>query len=286
MGFKCEHNHISLKKLSLAILINVVLTLVQSITGLLSGSLSLIADAIHNFSDAISLVIAYIAERISHWPENTRMTYGYGRAQIIGAFINSISLIIVSFYLAYEVILRFINPEPIDGWIVVITGFIALVIDLATAKLTHSESHHNLNMKAAFIHNLSDAMASVVVIISGTLALLYDIYIFDLIASLLIAAFIFYQSIDLIKNCLQHLMQATPSDINFEILKKTILEFNEIKEIKSLHIWSMNEKQRSLEACLLLNATNINHQSLLKNIKIKLHQKFNLQNSTIEFSLE
>ncbi len=282
MGFQCEHNHISLKKLSVAIFINLVLTVVQIVAGFLSGSLSLIADAIHNFSDAVSLVIAYVAERISHWPEDSKMTYGYGRSRIIGAFVNSITLVIVSFYLIYEVVLRFLNPQPIDGWIVVITGGVAFVIDLATAKLTHAESHHNINMRAAFIHNLTDAMASVVVIISGALILLYDIYFFDLVASILIAGFILYQSVGLIKDCLQHLMQAMPPDLNYDLIKSTVLSFSEIENINSMHVWSMNEEQRSIELSLILKKEIKDQRDLLIRLKQKLHQDFNLQNSTIE----
>lgn len=285
MSFECNHNHTSAKNLALAIVINVLLTVVQVVAGLMSGSLSLVADAIHNLSDASSLFIAYIAERISHWPATPRMPYGYGRAQIIGAFINSLTLIAVAIYIIYEVILRFLNPEPIDGWMVVIVGFVALVIDLFTVKLTHPGSENNINLRAAFIHNLTDALASVVVIISGTLIILFDFYAFDLIASVAISLFILYQSVDLIKNCLNHLMQAFPSDLNHEDIKKEFLTFEDILEVKQLYVWSMNERQKSLQVILKLK--NSGHSPLLiSSLKDRLHSKFKIENSTIELNYE
>jgi cobalt-zinc-cadmium efflux system protein len=282
MSFNCNHNHVLIKNLFWAIVINLLLTVVQIVAGVLSGSLSLIADAIHNLSDASSLIIAYVAEKISHKPADSKMNYGYGRAQIIGAFVNSLTLIFVGLYIIYEVVLRFLDPKPIDGWMVIVVASIALIIDLLTAKLTHHGSKHNINMKAAFIHNLSDAMASVVVIISGVLVLLYDFYIFDLVASLLISAFILYQSIDLIKDCTKYLMQSVPDDLNYDEIKKTILDIEQIKEIKSLYIWSMNDTQRSLQAQIITSGSTENNPNLLMTIKDLILEKFKIQDSTIE----
>ncbi len=285
MGFKCEHNTISLRNLSWAIGINLVLSIVQILAGLLSGSLSLIADAIHNLSDAISLLIAFVAEKISHWPANQDLNFGYGRAQIIGALINSLSLILVAIYIIYEVILRFLEPKPINGWWVIIVASFALVIDLLTAKLTHEGSKHNINMRAAFIHNVTDALASIVVIFSGVLVLLYDFYIFDLLASLLIAGYICYQSIGLIQDCLRHLMQAVPADINYQDVQKTILNCTEIKEIKNLYIWSMNESQIALQAHLILqDHKTINQSELLVRLKKSMLENYKIQMTTFELS--
>ena len=286
MSFKCEHDHTSLKNLSWAIFINVALTVVQIVAGVLSGSLSLIADAIHNLSDAASLVIAYIAEKVSHWPEDKTMTYGYGRAQIIGAFINSLTLIFVAVYISYEVVLRFLNPQPIDGWIVVYVASFALVIDLATAKLTHQGSKHNINMRAAFIHNISAAMASVVVIISGVLVILFDLYVFDLLASLLISAYILFQSVGLIKDCLKHLMQGLPEDLNYDDVENFILKIDGIRGVKKLFIWSMNDNQRSLQARLEFDTENLSEiLKIIDTIKTDLENNFKIQNSIIEIKV-
>ena len=142
-----SHSHTHDGKLSFAVFINILLSVAQIIGGLVSGSLSLIADALHNLSDAGAILIAIIARKIARRPASSRMTYGFKRAEILGALINSTTLIIVGFYLIYEAIFKYFNPEPIDGWIVVWVATIALVIDAATAWLTYkSGAKNNLNL--------------------------------------------------------------------------------------------------------------------------------------------
>ncbi|MEZ4871960.1 MAG: cation diffusion facilitator family transporter [Bdellovibrionales bacterium] len=207
MGHGHHHHHhhaeIDNKKLVWAIIINVILTFFQVIGGIVSGSLSLLADALHNFSDAGALVIAAVAARIAKIPANQTMTYGYRRAEIIGALINSTALIVIGIYLMYESINRYNEQSPIDGWVVVIVAGLALVIDLATAFLTYSGSKNSINIKAAFVHNLTDAMASVVVIISGALIILYEVYIVDLVATAIISIYVLFHAVQIIKQCIK-----------------------------------------------------------------------------------
>ena len=175
MGHGHSHGNpseIGERRLWWAVGANMLLTLAQVIGGLISGSLSLIADALHNFSDAASLLIALVAIRIGRKPPDQFKTFGYKRAETVAALINLTTLIIIGLYLCYEAVMRFINPEPVAGWTVVIVAGIALTVDLFTAVLTYSKSKSSMNIKAAFLHNVSDALASVGVIITGTLILL------------------------------------------------------------------------------------------------------------------
>lgn len=173
------HNHhhaedMGDRRLLIAIIINMLLTLAQVIGGIVSGSLSLIADALHNFSDAASLLIAWVARKIGRQPADHFRTFGYKRAEVIATLINLVSLVIIGIYLIYEAIWRTFEPQVIEGWTVVIVASVALVIDIATAILTFTMSKNSMNIKAAFLHNVSDALASVGVIIAGTLILLYQ----------------------------------------------------------------------------------------------------------------
>ena len=176
-----------------AVLVNVLLTFAQVVGGILSGSLSLVADALHNLNDAASLGIALVARRIARRPADSRRTFGYRRAEVIGAIINLTTLIIVGLYLIYEAVSRYFDPRPIEGWVVVWVAGIALAVDIVTALLTFKLSKGNLNIRAAFIHNVSDALASVAVIVAGTLILLYDWYWADLAATVLISGYVLYQ---------------------------------------------------------------------------------------------
>lgn len=191
-----------------------LLTFAQIAGGIFSGSLSLIADALHNFSDAASLVIAYGARRIARRPSDERMTFGYVRAEIVASLINYTTLIVIGLYLVYEAVTRFIAPVPIEGWTVVIVAGIALVIDLITAMLTYTLSKTSMNIRAAFLHNVSDALGSVGVIIAGTLVLLYGWTWIDPAITLMIAAYILWQAFTEIGGSIRILMMAAPEDVN------------------------------------------------------------------------
>ncbi len=284
-----DHGQITNKKALLwAIVINIILTIAQIVGGILSGSLSLLADALHNFSDAGALVIAFIAEKISGYPANDEMTYGYGRAQILGALINSVTLVIVGIYLLFEAYERYSDPKEIDGWMVIGIATMALVIDALTALLTHAGSKESMNMKAAFIHNVSDALASIVVIISGILILLYETYWVDLIATVLISAYILYQSVGLIKNSIKTLMQAVPDDLSRSKIAEKLRSIDGVHDVHHIHIWQIYEKFRSLEAHIVVKEPNFKKVENLKNIiRNVLKKEFKINHSTLEIeSLE
>lgn len=163
------------RRVFIAIWANGLLTFAQIIGGILSGSLALIADALHNFSDMASLVIAFAARKIARRPADDRMTFGYGRVEIVAALINYTTLILIGLYLIYEGGIRLIDPTEVQGWTVVVLGGVALVVDTLTALLTYSMQKGSVNIRALFLHNLSDALASVAVIIGGALIILYDL---------------------------------------------------------------------------------------------------------------
>ena len=191
-----HHHHVDPeagdRRVATAVLVNLGLTVAQIIGGIFAGSLALIADALHNFSDAISLIIAFGARKIARRPANADMTFGYGRAEIVAALINYTTLIVVGLYLVYEAVMRFIDPQSVDGWLIVIIAGIALVVDLVTALLTYSMSKSSMNIRAAFLHNVADALGSIAVIVAGTLILLYDWRLIDPLVTLLIAGYILW----------------------------------------------------------------------------------------------
>ncbi|MCB0363016.1 MAG: cation transporter, partial [Bdellovibrionales bacterium] len=201
-----SHGDLHGRELLWAVIINVLLTVVQLVGGVLSGSLALVADAVHNFSDAGSLALAAFVRKVSGRPPSDKMTFGFGRAEILGALVNSTTLVAVGLYLLYESIERFYNPQKVEGEIVVGIAAFALIVDLITVGLTYKGAKESVNIRAAFIHNLSDAFASVVVMISGALILWLQLSWIDLLASLLISVFILYHSYLLLKECLSILM--------------------------------------------------------------------------------
>lgn len=267
-----------------AFLINILLSIFQIIGGILSGSLSLIADALHNFTDAITIGLGLFARIIGRRPADKIRSFGYKRAEMIAAFINVISLIIIGFFLIYEAILRFIEPSVISGKLVIIVASIALIVDLATTIITAYLSRESTNMKVVYLHNLTDTLASVAVIIGGFFILKYDMYWIDTFLTLLIALYILIQSFLLTPNILNFFMDGTPKGINIDQIKKKIEEIDLVLDMHDIHVWGIDEEQNALEAHVIVEVSELNEVEKLKyQIKEILDKSFNISHSTLEF---
>ncbi len=285
MGHGHSHgdpSEIGEKRLWWAVLANILLTFAQIVGGIISGSLSLIADALHNFSDAASLLIALVAIRIGRKPPDQFKTFGYKRAETIAALINLTTLIIIGLYLCYEAVMRFITPEPVAGWTVVIVAGIALVVDVFTAALTYSQSKTSMNIKAAFLHNLTDALASVGVIITGTLILLYGWIWTDAAMTLIISGYVLWQGFTEIPKVIHLLMEGTPEGLNIEEVVAVMESDKGVVGVHHVHIWQLDEHRNALEAHVVLGES-AEMDGLKTRLKQMLHDKFKIEHSTLEF---
>lgn len=267
----------------LAIAVNLGLTFAQIAGGIVSGSLALIADAVHNFSDAISLVIAFAARRIARRPTDASMTFGYGRIEVVAALVNYTSLIVIGFYLVFEAVGRFLEPQGVDGWIVVIIAGIALAVDLATALLTWSLSKESVNIRAAFLHNVADALGSVAVIVAGTLILLYDWRLVDPIVTLMIAAYILWQSFAEIGPVIRILMNGSPADIAGSEVVARMLSIDGVRDVHHAHFWQMQEHESALDAHVVVEEGAWSRADAIKaDVKALLAAEFGIAHSLIE----
>lgn len=266
------------RQLATAVFINVLLTIAQVIGGIVSGSLSLIADALHNLSDASAIFIALVARKIGAKPADDRYHFGYKRAEILATLFNSLTLILIGGYLVLEAFENYFNPQPIDGWIIIWVAALALVIDTLTAIITYKAGAKNsMNIRAAFIHNISDALASVVVIIAGTLIILYQWYIVDLIATVMISIYVIYHGVLLLIECCKVLMQAAPTSFNHADAIAALKKQFTISEVEQFKVWQLDE--HTFHCIMTLAVTsdiNINE------IKQFLHDEFQLSHCTIE----
>ncbi|MBM9595121.1 cation diffusion facilitator family transporter [Roseitranquillus sediminis] len=282
------HAHIDPKsgdrRVSIAIWANALLTVAQIVGGILSGSLALIADALHNFSDMASLVIAFAARKISRRPADARMTFGYGRIEIVAALINYTTLILIGFYLIYEGGMRFIDPPQVNGWTVVILGGVALVVDTLTAVLTYSMQKGSVNIRALFLHNLSDALASVAVIIGGSLILLYDMRWVDPAITILIALYILYLAFTEIGGVMRTLMLGSPPEIDTDAVIAAMSEVEGVAEVHHVHFWQMQEHEAALDTHVVVEPEAWNRlETVKRDIKHVLDKQFGIHHSTLEF---
>lgn len=276
----CQHHDISEKSvfyLIISFVINILLSTVEFIGGIWSGSIALIGDALHNTSDALSILVAVIAFKIGRKKASAKYTYGYKRAEIIGGFVNLILLFISGIYLLFDGILRLITPQQIDGRMIIWISLFALIIDALTAKISHQGAEHNTNMKMVFIHNLADAFGSLGVILSGLLVLYYDIYWADGVIALLIAFYMISQAAISFPKIIDILMNAAPENIDVFAIKNTLCQLKGVQGIHHIHLWRINEHDVSLECHI--EAHDLQLISVIRNI---LYEKFNIKHCTIQ----
>ena len=266
-----------------AVVVNVGLTVAQIAGGILSGSLALIADAIHNLSDAISLGIAFAARKIARRPGHAGMTFGYGRAEIVAALVNYTTLIVIGLWLVNEAIWRFIEPQGVDGWLVVGIAVIALIVDWVTALLTYRLSKHSVNIRAAFLHNVADALGSIGVIIAGSVIILFGWTVIDPIITLVIAGYILWQSFKEGRDVVRMLMLGTPIDIDRDALREDLCRIDGIEDVHHMHVWEIEERRRSLEAHLVIgDAYWATAQQVKRSVRDVLKERYSIEHSTLE----
>ncbi|MHA6344599.1 cation diffusion facilitator family transporter [Roseivivax sp. CAU 1761] len=272
------------RRVTVAIWANALLTVAQIAGGLLSGSLALIADALHNLSDMASLVIAFTARKVARRPADARMTFGYGRIEVVAALVNYVTLVLVGVYLIYEGILRLLDPPAVAGWVVVALGAVALAVDGFTAALTYSMQKGSLNIRALFLHNLADALASLAVVGGGVLILLYDWRLVDPVVTLGIALYILWLALREIGAPIRTLMLGSPPDIDTDALIAGLGAVDGVAELHHVHLWEMQEHEAALDCHVVLDAAAWPRFEAVKaEIKARLAAEFGIHHSTLEF---
>lgn len=282
------HHHdmsqLSDRRIIWSVVLNVGLTVAEVVGGVLSGSVALIADALHNFNDAMALVVTLVARRVSRRQADDQYTFGYKRAELIGATINLTALIVVGLFLIVEAVKRLIDPEPINGWAVIIVAAIALAVDIGTAWLLWAMSKGSLNVRAAFIHNISDALASVAVLVGGVCVVLWGITVADPLLTLLIAGYILYQGFKAMRGAVRILMQAAPVGFGLNQLTESLNSLEGVDHVHHVHVWQIDEHRRSLEAHVMVSDPgDADWTAIKRRIKTILAERFEIDHSTLEF---
>ena len=281
-----SHSHSDLKgrNLFISILLNIGITVAQVIGGVLSGSLALLSDALHNFSDVISLVVSYIANKLAKKKASLHKTFGYKRAEILAAFINAATLIIVAVLLIIEAIERFKNPQEIESNLVIWLSVIAILGNGFSVLLLKKDAEANMNMKSAYLHLLTDMMASVAVLIGGLLMKYYQAYWVDSVLTFLIALYLIWMGFDLLKTSTKVLMLFTPEDIPIKQIVAEINGFESIKNVHHVHVWQLNEEEIHLEAHIDFNndITLSQFDSVLHEIEDLVFNKYDINHVNIQ----
>jgi cobalt-zinc-cadmium efflux system protein len=264
--------------------LNIFITIVQVLGGLLSGSLSLISDALHNFSDAVAVLITFIAIRLSNKPQTFKYTFGLKRAEIIAAVINASTLIIIGFYLIKEAIYRLSNPVSIEGNLMLIVAVFGLFPNVLGALLLKKDSDKNINIRAAYFHLVSDAVSSFAIIIGSIFIIFYKIYWLDPILTILISIYILVEAYKIVKESIDILMMSNVEEIDINEIKKIVEKIPGVKNIHHVHVWKLNDKDTYFEAHIEVEDMSVSQTAnIQKSISHMLLNSFHINHSTLQF---
>jgi len=279
------HEINSTARFVMVVILNVIITVAEYIGGIVSGSLALVSDAGHNLSDVASLVLGYIGQKVSQKKPGKKYSFGLKRFEVLIALINALTLLVIGAYIIYEAIERYINVQPVNPVIMLPVAFVGLAGNVISMLLLYKNRDENLNVKAAFLHLLYDAVSSVGVIIVGFVLLVESSWVMlDLVVSVAIAFMIVASSLDIIKSSMRIFLQGVPTRLDFDEVYNAILAIPHVDTIHGLHIWSVdsNEVFLSCHVCISGGDSSLNTDSIIQAINGMLEDKFGITHTTVQ----
>ena len=270
-----------ISRLKIVLLLISSYIVVEVISGLLTGSLTLIADAGHMFTDAGGLTLALFAINFSSKPATPRRTYGFYRIEILAALVNSAVLILVSIYIIYDAYERIIEPPQIKGTALIIVGTIGLVVNLVGMNILKGDAKENLNIEGAYLEVLKDTLGSVGVVVVGIITSISEFYLADPIISVGLAFYILPRTWSLMKKSINILMEGVPMNISYEEVKKAILQIKGVTGIFDIHIWTITSGMDAITAHVIVSDPS-KSQTILKEISSMLEKRFKITHTTIQ----
>ncbi len=281
-----SHSHDKVSgKLVFSIFLNLLITLVQVAGGILSGSLALLSDALHNFIDTFSLVTSYVAHKLSARPHTLRRTFGYKRAEILVALFNAVFLVVASIFLFKEAASRVFIPVAVNSRLVFVIATIGLIANSFSALLLKTHTHENMNVRSAFFHLLADALVSLAVIIGAVCMYYLEIYRVDPLLTLVIGVYIVKEGYGIVKDAVNILMHHVPENIELTKLQEDVEAIPGVADLHHVHVWPVTEDHVHLEAHV--NAGEDYKLSeidpLQKKIEQLLLEKYEIHHPTLQF---
>lgn len=242
-----DHARLSGRKIFWVTVLNATITIAEIIGGILSGSLALLSDAVHNLSDTVAIALSYFAYKIGQKPRDSKRTFGYKRVEILAAFINATVLMVISAVLIIEAIKRWQSPEVINGTMMLVVAFIGLAANFISVLLLEKDSRENINIKSSYLHLLSDTVSSLGVLAGGIAILLWNIVWIDPLITLLVSLYIIREAWRVIQMTVLILMQSSPA-LDYEAIKAEVERIDQVNNIHHVHAWMTNEKTIYFEA--------------------------------------
>ena len=284
-----SHNHDTKNNdgsIKFGLVLNTGFTIVEFIFGILTGSLALIADAAHNLTDTFMLSVSFIANRLARREANDSKTFGYGRATILAALLNASVMLAVAAFIVIEAIQRLGNPHPVEGGVVATVAFVGILVNGSIA-IVLSKNRKDLNMRSAFVDMAFDALSSLGAVIAGVIILLTGITWVDSAVGLIIAALLVYNTLKILREAVQILLEGTPKDLDIAAITQAITDTDKVLSVDDMHVWAIRSGYNALSCHIAIDEADLKQsRDIVEVVKAKLRNSYDIQHATVEVELE
>jgi cobalt-zinc-cadmium efflux system protein len=275
------------RRMAIALAITLAFVFVEIAAGLYSNSLALLTDAAHNFTDALALALSWWALRLTSQPANPKRTYGYHRAGILVALVNSTTLALIAIGIFYEAYHRFVNPPEVGADVLISVGSLAVVINVVTALMVRRGAENDLNIRAAFLHLMGDVLSTAGAVGAGVLIRFTGWNRLDPLVSVLIGFLILWNAWGIIREAINILMESTPTDIDMEQMVTDIQAVEGVRGVHDLHVWSITGSMRTLSAHLVTDDMSISEGANVQSqVNELLYQNYGVAHATLQLECE
>jgi cobalt-zinc-cadmium efflux system protein len=263
--------------------ITLAFVIFEAAAGYFANSLALLTDAAHNLTDVIALGLSWFAIRITAQPANAQKTYGYHRAGILVALLNSTTLILISLGIFYEAYKRFMSPPEVQSGVLIVVGLIAVVINLVTALLVHRGSESDLNLRSAFVHLMGDVLSTIGAVIAGIIIYFTGANWLDPFVSVLIGILILYNAWGILRDAVDILLESTPRDVDMKKMVGEITQLEGVLGVHDLHVWSITQNLRTMSAHILTEDISVSAGAEIQNrINELVYHRYNIAHATLQ----
>ena len=270
-------------RLSWSLAITLAFVIFEAAAGYLANSLALMTDATHNLTDVIALGLSWFAIRLTIQPANAQKTYGYHRAGILVALLNSTTLILISLGIFYEAYKLFVSPTEVQSGILIVVGLIAVVVNLVTALLVHRGSESDLNLRSAFVHLMGDVVSTIGAVIAGILIYFTGANWLDPFVSVLIGLLILYNAWGILRDAVDILLESTPRDVDMKKMVVEITQLDGVLGVHDLHVWSITQNLRTMSAHILTEDISVSAGTEIQNrINEMVYHRYNIAHATLQ----
>jgi cobalt-zinc-cadmium efflux system protein len=271
------------KRLLIALAITLAFVVIEAGAGLFANSLALLTDAAHNLTDVIALGLSWYAVRLTTRPSNSGKTFGYHRAGILIALINSTTLVVIALGIFYEAFQRLMNPPEVQSGILIGVGLVAVFVNIGTARLVHSGSEKDLNLKSAFVHLMGDVLSTVAAVVVGIIIALTKLNWLDPFVSVFIGLLILWNARGILRESVNILLESTPSDIDMSNMVRDILAVAGVRGVHDLHVWGITQNLRAFSAHLVTDDVPISSGAQIQQaVNEILAHTYNVSHATLQ----